>query len=98
MTLDVYGMHLPYLDFFFNRKLSFKKYIFYYTNKTITSVRAMASFENSVWRLNPKNKWLLYYFYILPVTTYDVRLWNYKDNRNKIPFCNLKIIQASAAC
>ena len=43
-------------------------------------VKAIVSLGNSVHGLSSKNKWLLYHVCVLPVTTYDAKLWYYEGS------------------
>ena len=49
-----------YLGFFFDRALTFREHVKRYTNKSLTSVKAMLSLGNSVRGLRPKHKRVLY--------------------------------------
>jgi hypothetical protein len=50
------GTTWHYLGFFFDRSLTLREHVKRYTNKALTSVRAMLSLGNSVRGLCPKHK------------------------------------------
>jgi hypothetical protein len=64
-----------YLGFYFDRKLSFKEHVQYYSTKVLTTVQAMGMLGNSNRGLLPMQKCLLYRTCVLPVATYRYRLW-----------------------
>ena len=70
-----------YLGFMFNKKLFFHHYIDFYANKSIFTVKYMKLLGNSVWKLSPYQKHLLYWSCILLITLYSFQLWYY----NKAP-------------
>jgi hypothetical protein len=59
-----------YLGFFFDHKLSFNKYIRFYSTKALTSIKAMHMLGNSSQGLSPKHKRLLYRSCVIPIATY----------------------------
>ena len=59
-----------YLDFIFDRKLTFHNYIDFYSNKAILIVKCMKILSNSIRRLNPNQKRLLYRSCALPIALY----------------------------
>ena len=78
-----------YLGFIFDRKLAFHKYIDYYTNKAISTVKCMNFLGNSSRGINPLQKCLLYRCCILPIALYGFQLWFY----NKAPILyHMKIL------
>ena len=83
-----------YLGFFFDRSLSFQEHSRWYSTKALTTVKAMVSLGNSVCRLSPKNKRLLYHVCILPVATYGAKLWYYEGSCFKGPMKVLRTMQA----
>ena len=70
-----------YLGFIFDRELSFWQHINHYTNKALLTVKCMKILGNSMCKLLPYQKHLLYRIYILPITLYSFPLWHY----NKAP-------------
>jgi hypothetical protein len=87
------GTTWRYLGFFFDRSLTFREHVKRYTNKALTSVRAMLSLGNSVRGLCPKHKRLLYRLCVLPIATYGSRLWMYKGARMAGPLDSLRVMQ-----
>ena len=59
-----------YLEFIFNRKLSFHKHIDFFSNMMISIVKYIKILGNSIRDLNPHQKQLLYRSYILPIALY----------------------------
>ena len=66
-----------YLDFIFNRKLTFHQHVYFYTNKSIFMVKCMKLLDNSNYSINPLQKRLLYRTCILPIILYRFQLWFY---------------------
>jgi hypothetical protein len=87
------GTTWRYLGFFFDRSLTFREHVKRYTNKALTSVRAMLALGNSVCGLHPKHKRLLYRSCVLPIATYGSRLWMYKGARMAGPLDSLHVMQ-----
>jgi hypothetical protein len=85
-----------YLGFFFDRSLTFQEHVKRYTNKALTSVRAMLSLGNSVHGLRPKHKRLLYRSCVLPIATYGCRLWMYEGACMAGPLDSLRVMQRCA--
>jgi len=59
-----------YLDFFFNKKLSFQYYTYYYTNKALSTIKDIKILGNSIRELLPVCKCLLYRTYVLSIILY----------------------------
>src|SRR5258708_11783746 len=64
-----------YLGIYFDRQLTFKEHVKFYTTKSISAAKCMRILGNSVRGLTPKLKRLLYISCILPVATYGLRCW-----------------------
>ena len=60
-----------YLEFIFDRKLSFCQHIDFYANKAISTVKCMKILSNSVCRLIPNQKQLLYRSCVLSIALYS---------------------------
>jgi hypothetical protein len=78
-----------YLGFFFDHALTFWEHVKHYTNKALTTVRAMLALGNSVCGLRPKHKQMLYRACVLPIATYGSRLWLYEGAAMKGPLDSL---------
>jgi len=63
-----------YLEFIFNRKLTFHQHIDYYLNKAISMVKCMKLLRNSLRGITPIQKCLLYRCCVLPITLYGYQL------------------------
>jgi hypothetical protein len=61
------GTTWRYLGFFFDCALTFQEHVKCYTNKALTTVRAMLALGNSVHGLQPKHKQMLYCACVLPI-------------------------------
>ena len=68
-----------YLEFIFNRKLSFYQHINFCANKMILTVKYMKILSNSMWNLIPHQKHLLYRSYVLPIILYSFQMWFYNN-------------------
>ena len=64
-----------YLDFYFDQYLFFKEHICYYSTKVLSMVKVMRMFGNSTRDLLLLQKYLFYYFCVVPIATYGFRLW-----------------------
>jgi hypothetical protein len=67
--------HWRYLGFYFDRKLTFKEHVRFYSTKSFTLATALRMLGNSNRGLLPKHKRLLYWSCVVPVMTYGSRLW-----------------------
>ena len=67
-----------YLEFIFDRKLTFHQYVDFYANKSISTIKCMKIISNSNCGINPSQKHLLYRSCILPIVLYIFQLWFYK--------------------
>ena len=85
-----------YLEFIFNRKLSFHQYIDYYSNRAISMVKYMKILENSPHGIIPTQKHLLYRCCILPITLYSFQLWFYNCTPLSYPLKILSKMQRRA--
>jgi len=59
-----------YLGFYFDRWLSFKEHVWFYSTKALTTVKAMGMLGNSSRSLLPLQKRLLYQSCVVPIATY----------------------------
>ena len=66
-----------YLEFIFDRKLTFHQHVDFYANKAISVVKCMKLLDNSSYSINPLQKHLLYRLCILPIALYGFQLWFY---------------------
>jgi hypothetical protein len=90
------GTTWQYLGFFFDCALTFHEHVKCYTNKALTTMRAMLALGNSVHGLQPKHKQMLYHACVLPIATYGSRLWLYKGAAMKGPLDSLHKMQRCA--
>jgi hypothetical protein len=90
------GTTWRYLGFFFDCALTFQEHVKRYTNKALTTVRAMLALGNSVHGLRPKHKRMLYRTCVLPIATYGSRLWLYEGVAMKGPLDSLRKMQRQA--
>jgi hypothetical protein len=90
------GTTWRYLGFFFDCTLTFREHVKRYTNKALTTVRAMLALGNSVCGLQPKHKQMLYRACVLPIATYGNRLWLYEGAAMKGPLDSLRKMQRCA--
>jgi hypothetical protein len=67
LTLKLYW---HYLGLFFNKTLSFKEHVHFYSTKAFSMVLAMRMLGNSNWGLSLSQKQLLYRLCVVPVATY----------------------------
>jgi len=63
-----------YLDFIFDRKLTFYQHVDFYMNKAISTVKCMKLLGNSSCSINPLQKWLLYRTCVLLIILYVFQL------------------------
>ena len=66
-----------YLEFIFNRKLTFHQHVNFYSNKVLPSVKYMKLLRNSSCRITPLQKYLLYRCCVLLIALYSFQLWFY---------------------
>ncbi|KAF7783099.1 hypothetical protein Agabi119p4_2477 [Agaricus bisporus var. burnettii] len=64
-----------YLGIMFDRNLTFRDHVKFYSTKSVSAVRCMKSLENSNRGLTPKQKRLLYISCIQPIATFGLRCW-----------------------
>ena len=70
-----------YLGFHFDRKLSFRYHIDFYSNKVISTIKCMKMLGSSSRGLIPLQKWCLYKCCALSIALYGSQAWYY----NKVP-------------
>ena len=66
-----------YLGFIFDRKLTFRNYIDFYSNKAILTIKCMKFLGNLTRGINPLQKKRLYRCYALSIALYGFQLWYY---------------------
>jgi Endonuclease/Exonuclease/phosphatase family./Reverse transcriptase (RNA-dependent DNA polymerase). len=86
-----------YLGFFFDRRLSFKEHVRYYSTKALSTVKAMGMLGNSTRGLLPLQKRLLYRSCVVPIATYGYRLWFFAGAPTKAQVSLLATMQRKAA-
>ncbi|KAF7779125.1 hypothetical protein Agabi119p4_3470 [Agaricus bisporus var. burnettii] len=64
-----------YLGIMFDRNLTFRDHVKFYSTKSVSAVRCMKSLGNSNRGLTPKQKRLLYISCIQPIATFGLRCW-----------------------
>ena len=64
-----------YLGFFFDRKLTFRQHLDFYSNKVLSMVKCMKLLGNLSRRISPLQKRQLYRCCILPIALYGFQLW-----------------------
>ena len=84
-----------YLDFIFNKKLSFHHHVHFYSNKVIFTTKSMKMLGNSTRSLSTVHKWLLYRMCIIPIVFYKLLLWYFKSALLFYPLKDLRKIQQS---
>ena len=67
-----------YLEFFFDKKLSFWCYIHYYANKILPTINSIKMLGNLIRELSPIHKHLLYKTCVFPIALYGFQLWYFK--------------------
>ncbi|KXN81427.1 hypothetical protein AN958_04603 [Leucoagaricus sp. SymC.cos] len=82
-----------YLGFYFDRQLTFREHIRYYSTKAISMVRAMGMLGNSLRGLSPKQKRLLYRSCVVPITMCGFRLWCHELHPHKAHHASLNKMQ-----
>jgi len=86
-----------YLGFYFDRCLSFKEHIRYYSTKALSTVKAMGMLGNSSRGLLLLQKHLLYRSCVVPIATYGFRLWFFAGALTKAQVSLLAAMQHKAA-
>ena len=66
-----------YLEFIFDRKLTFHQHVNFYSNRALSLVKCMKLLGNSSCGISPLQKCLLYRCCILPIALYGFQLWFY---------------------
>ena len=85
-----------YLDFYFDQYLFFKEHICYYSTKVLSMVKVMRMFGNSTRDLLLLQKYLFYYFCVVPIATYGFRLWFFAGAPTKAQVSLLAAMQCKA--
>ena len=86
-----------YLGFYFDRKLTFREHVRYYSTKALSTVKAMGMLGNSSRGLLPQQKRLLYRSCVVPIATYGYRLWYFEGGKYKANLSMLNSAQRKAA-
>jgi len=86
-----------YLGFYFDQRLSFKKHVWFYSTKALTTVKAMGMLGNSSRGLLPLQKRLLYQSCVVPIATYSFRLWYFSRAPTKAQVSLLVSMQRKTA-
>ena len=86
-----------YLGFYFDRRLSFKEHVRFYSTKALTTVKAMGMLGNSTRGLFPLQKRLLYQACVVSIATYGFRLWYFSGAPTKAQVSLLATMQRKAA-
>ncbi|KDR65447.1 hypothetical protein GALMADRAFT_148700 [Galerina marginata CBS 339.88] len=86
-----------YLGFFFDRKLTFREHVRFYSTKAFSSVQAMRMLGSSTKGLEPHSKRLLYRSCVVPIATYGYRLWYFDGAHCKGSMRLLSQMQRKAA-
>jgi len=86
-----------YLGFYFDRRLSFKEHIRYYSTKALSTIKAMGMLGNSSRGLLLLQKHLLYRSCVVPIATYGFRLWFFAGALTKAQVSLLAAMQRKAA-
>ena len=89
-----------YLSFFFDRKLTFYYYIYFYATKCLSILNAMKLLGNSSQGIFPIQKRLLYRLCVLPIALYKFQLWFFKKvpihkNISKLKRYNIELLYRS---
>ena len=85
-----------YLGFYFDRRLSFKEHVRFYSTKALSTVKAMGMLGNSTRGLLPLQKRLLYRSCVVPIATYGFRLWYFAGAPTKAQVSLLATMQRKA--
>ena len=86
-----------YLGFYFDYKLNFNYYMYFYAIKCLSTLSAMKMLGNSSRGLFPIQKCLLYRTCILPIPFYGFQLWFFKGAPIVKNITELKKMQQRAA-
>ena len=86
-----------YLEFIFDRKLTFYQHVDFYSNKVLSSVKCMKLLGNSSHSITPLQKRLLYRYCVLLIALYGFQLWFYHHTLLLYPLKALEKIQRRAA-
>ena len=85
-----------YLGFYFDRRLSFKEHVRFYSTKVLTTIKAMGMLNNSSRGFLPFQKRLLYRSYVVPIATYGFQLWYFSRAPTKAQVSLLATMQYKA--
>ncbi|EKM74315.1 hypothetical protein AGABI1DRAFT_48228 [Agaricus bisporus var. burnettii JB137-S8] len=86
-----------YLGIFFDRTLTFREHVRFYSTKAFSTVRAMGMLGNSLRGLSPMHKRLLYRSCVVPVATYGMNLWYHGFSKSRGHLESLRKMQRRAA-
>jgi hypothetical protein len=90
-------LHWRYLGFFFDKTLSFKEHVCFYSTKVFSTVHAMRMLGNSNQGLSSSQKRLLYRLCVVLVATYGYQLWFFKGTKCKTLMLLMNQMQQRAA-
>ncbi|KXN81899.1 hypothetical protein AN958_03544, partial [Leucoagaricus sp. SymC.cos] len=85
-----------YLGFYFDKQLTFREHVCYYSTKAISTVCAMGMLGNSLRGLSPRQKRLLYRSCMVPIATYSFCLWCHELHPHKAHLTSLNKMQCQA--
>ena len=85
-----------YLGFYFDRCLSFKEHVRFYSTKALSTVKAMGMLGNSTRGLLPLQKRLLYRSCVVSIATYGFCLWYFVRAPTKAQVSLLATMQCKA--
>ena len=86
-----------YLGFYFDRQLSFKEHVCFYSTKALSTVKTMGMLNNSTHGLLLLQKWLLYHSCVVPIATYGFHLWFFAGALTEVQVSLLATMQRKTA-